>query len=100
MSLWVNFHVCYTTSNRRVARVLLKWNHLQAGGSVAALRPPMGPGRSPGGDPGSEDPGSYWILHIYSTVFYVKIYPFINFLSMIFTPLFYMQDDSNSILLN
>ena len=34
---------------RRVARVLLMWKHFQAGGLGAALRPPMGPGRSPGG---------------------------------------------------
>ena len=88
-----------TATIRRVARVLLKWKHFQAGGFGAALRPPMGPGRSPGGGPGGEAPGSYWILHIYNAVFYVKNYPFFKFLSMIFTPWFYMQDDSISILL-
>ena len=74
------------SEDRRVARVRLKWKHFQAGGLGAALRPPMGPGRSPGGGPGGEAPGSYWILHIYNAVFYVKKYPFFNFLFMIFTP--------------
>ena len=31
---------------------------LQAGGLGAALRPPMGSGRNPGGGPGGEAPGS------------------------------------------
>ena len=41
---------------RRVARVLLMWKHFQAGGLGAALRPPMGPGRSPGGAQGAKPP--------------------------------------------
>ena len=50
-----------STLYRRVARVLLKWKHFQAGGLGATLRPQGGPGRSPGGGPGGEAPGSYWI---------------------------------------
>ena len=30
----------------------------------AALRPPVGPGQIPGGDPGGEAPGSSWVLEI------------------------------------
>ena len=48
-------------------------------GGGGALRPQMGPGRNPGGGPGGEAPESYWILHIYSAIFYVGNYPFFNF---------------------
>ena len=45
----------------------------------------MGPGRSPGGGPGGEAPGSLWILHIYSAVLYVKNDPLFIFLLHDFT---------------
>ena len=45
-------------NERRVARVLLKRKHSQAGGLGAALRLPMDPGRSPDRGSGGEAPGS------------------------------------------
>ena len=43
---------------RGVPRVFLMWTPKEGGGLGAALRPPMGPGRSPVGGPGGEGPGS------------------------------------------
>jgi hypothetical protein len=38
----------------------------------AALRPPVGPGRSPGGIPCDEATGSFWILEIVSAIKHVS----------------------------
>lgn len=35
------------------------------GGAWAAFRPPVGPGQIPGGGPGTEGPGSSWVLEIF-----------------------------------
>jgi hypothetical protein len=45
-----------------VPRLESKCMPRRAGGLGAALRPPVGPGRSPGGGPGGKAPGSSWIL--------------------------------------
>ena len=44
---------------------------IEAGGLGAALRPPVGPGRSPGGGPGGEAPGSSGISEILLTLKHV-----------------------------
>ena len=41
----------------------------KAWGRGAALRPLVGPGQRPGGGPGDEAPGSYWILVIFRVNF-------------------------------
>ena len=41
----------------------------KARGPGVALRPPVGLGQSPGGGPGGEGPGSFWILVILGVKF-------------------------------
>jgi hypothetical protein len=51
----------------------------ETGSLVAALWPPVGPGRSSGGSPGDKVPGSSWILEILEHV--SQVFIFTTFLS-------------------
>ena len=55
------------------------WKHFQAGGLGAALRPPMGAGRSPGGAQGQSPRKLMDFTHLQSIVFYVKSDPLFDF---------------------